>query len=127
MILIIGGMGAGKRSFAKEILGYDPADIVWATLDERPVLAGLHELLRAAPLSPPLLEALLQKEALLCDEIGCGIVPMGKGERAWRDEVGRACAHLAREAETVVRICCGFPLLLKGSLEIDRPKNSTSI
>lgn len=113
-MLVVGGMGAGKRRYVLE-RGYREEDIADAVLDDRPVLAGLQRLLREYD-GPPedLLARLDRKEVVICDEIGCGVVPADAADRAWRDRVGRTCALLAARADRVVRLCCGLPRDLKG-------------
>ena len=114
MILIIGGQGAGKRRHVLE-LGYGEDDIAAAVLDSRPVLADLHLLLMEdAGIADCRFEELLRKEVIVCNEVGCGVVPMDAAERAWRDLVGRTCARLAARADRVVRLCCGIPVCIKG-------------
>lgn len=104
MILIVGGQGTGKREYARS-LGF---------ADDASVLADLHLFLRDNPADPEaLLPDLLRKQVIICNEIGCGIVPMDEAERAWRDRVGRMCALLAKRAEKVVRLCCGIPMVIK--------------
>lgn len=98
MILIIGGRGAGKREFARETLGCDPKD----------TLPALHEL---DPLPP--LEELLSYEAVICDEVGCGVVPLERADRERREAIGRLCCALAREAQAVYRLQCGLAMRLK--------------
>lgn len=115
MILLIGGMAAGKRSFVCQRLGYRPDQIAVACLDERPVVADLQELLRQYD-PEQLLPILRQKQVVICNEVGSGVVPLAEQERAWREAVGRLCCRLAAEADTVVRLVCGLPMVLKGSL-----------
>ena len=50
---------------------------------------------------------------LICQDIFCGVVPMGADMRAWRDMTGRLCAYLSAEAETVTRMFCGLEQKLK--------------
>ena len=50
---------------------------------------------------------------LICDDIFCGVVPLGKELRAWRETTGRLCAYLSREAASVTRIFCGLEQKLK--------------
>ena len=50
---------------------------------------------------------------VLCTDVSCGVVPMDKTQRLWREEVGRAVCALARQADSVTRIFCGLPLRLK--------------
>lgn len=98
MILIIGGRGAGKREFARETLGCDPKN----------TMPALHEL---DPL--PSLEELLGYEAVICDEVGCGVVPLERADRERREAIGRLCCALAREAQAVYRLQCGLAMRLK--------------
>ena len=51
---------------------------------------------------------------LITDEIGCGIVPLEKEERIYREAVGRVCTDLAVRADRVDRVICGFGMVLKG-------------
>ena len=50
---------------------------------------------------------------LICQDIFCGVVPMGADMRAWRDMTGKLCAYLSSEAESVTRMFCGLPQKLK--------------
>lgn len=56
-------------------------------------------------------------EIIFADEIGCGIVPVDKNERAFRDFYGFVCGKTAERAETVVRIICGIEQIIKGDLK----------
>ena len=77
----------------------------------RPVFAGLEDW-------PELDEAALLEAnpdvILICDEVGCGVVPVEPAQRARREAVGRLCCRLAERAERVERIFCGLPMVLKG-------------
>ena len=35
---------------------------------------------------------------ILCDEVGCGVVPIDPAQREWREAVGRVCCALAQKA-----------------------------
>jgi adenosyl cobinamide kinase/adenosyl cobinamide phosphate guanylyltransferase len=50
---------------------------------------------------------------VLCDEVGCGVVPMDREERVWRETVGRLCCRMAGQAERVDRVFCGLAMRLK--------------
>ena len=104
MILVTGGRGAGKRSFVTDVLGFSPEQFA----EDGPVLYGLESM---DPL--PSLETLLGREVVACREVGCGVVPMDRGDRDWREAVGRLCCALAREAEAVYRLQCGLAMRLK--------------
>lgn len=45
---------------------------------------------------------------IITDEIGCGIVPIDKYERYYRELHGRICCMLAAQADSVVRVICGI-------------------
>ncbi|MEG0441579.1 MAG: bifunctional adenosylcobinamide kinase/adenosylcobinamide-phosphate guanylyltransferase [Oscillospiraceae bacterium] len=51
---------------------------------------------------------------ILCDEVGCGVVPIAPEERAYRETVGRLCCRLAEQAVGVERVFCGLAMCLKG-------------
>lgn len=102
MILVVGGMASGKRSYVQS-LGYDDAQVVY----------GLEDTLRKGPLAQKELQRLAQKEVVVCCEVGLGVVPMDAGEREWRELVGRTCCTLAQHASKVVRMVCGIPVVLK--------------
>lgn len=50
---------------------------------------------------------------IICDEIGCGIVPLEKRERVYRENVGRMMCRVVERAEHVERLICGIPQRLK--------------
>lgn len=50
---------------------------------------------------------------VICDEVGCGVVPVDREERAWRESVGRLCCWMAERAESVERVFCGLGMRLK--------------
>ena len=98
MILIIGGRGAGKRAFALETLGCEPRRTIFALQDRDPL---------------PAAEELLDYEAVICDEVGCGVVPVDPVVRERREAIGRLCCELARRAKAVYRLQCGLAMRLK--------------
>lgn len=113
VILIIGGAHCGKRDYARTVLGYSPEQMS-ARLDLTPVLYDLHELLHEQEDYQELLPMLLQKEVIICNEVGCGVIPMEESERNWRETVGRACCELAKKAQSVIRVQCGIGTTIKG-------------
>ncbi len=56
---------------------------------------------------------LWQDSVLILRDIGSGVVPMDRTERAWREENGKLLRYLAKEAERVSRIFCGLEERLK--------------
>lgn len=57
---------------------------------------------------------LAQKDVVMAVEVGGGVVPIDPAERAAREAAGRLACLLAQRAETVVRVFCGIPTVLKG-------------
>lgn len=114
MMLVIGATAAGKRDYVRA-LGYAEADIADGVLDARPVLDNLQNIVFADPEgSAALYGALLQKAVVICDEVGCGVIPADARARAAREATGRLCNRLAAAADTVVRVVCGIPAVIKG-------------
>ena len=126
MQLILGGANQGKLEWVLHHSGYtaeqvaDGETIPLDTLPDKPVLDHLHRwifrLMQAEADPAAALEAYLQRilDALLvCDEIGCGVVPIQPQERQWREQTGRLCCLLAKRAERVVRVFVGLPMVLK--------------
>lgn len=123
MKLIIGGVGSGKLEYAANLAGIRPEE---AALDfdrakGAKVFFGLHRCVREAMEAgedPDLLVGDLvaanPQIIVVSDEIGCGIVPIDPFERRWREKVGRICCRLAEKADTVVRMDCGCPQVIKG-------------
>lgn len=112
MVLITGGFCSGKLEYAK--MNYDQEyiinDIHLLTKDMVNDGKNLNEIISE-------FDSIIEKNekvVFICDEIGCGIVPMDKAERQWREDTGRLVCHLAEHADTVVRVVCGIPSIIKG-------------
>ena len=117
MTLIIGGAGQGKLRYALELSGLDASQVCDSPEENKPILNHLETRLKRSEHPLPVLEAFLTKRpdaVILCDEVGCGVVPMDREDRAWRERVGRTCCTLAERADRVVRVYCGIPMVLKG-------------
>ncbi len=120
MIFITGGMAQGKSSFAAS-LGLPVIDDLeqrikeWLAqgLDASAALeAELAEFKRATaaysghPVYP-------ENYTIVCAEIGCGIVPLAKEERIWREVTGRIACNLAAQADEVYKLEAGIAVRLK--------------
>lgn len=117
MIFITGGVGSGKRAFVLGHLGYAEQQLSTDPFDDRPVFCDLQDLIRErGDFDEALKASLFKKQVVVCDEVGCGVVPLDKNERTWRDEVGMAASTVAAEADVVVRMVCGIPQIIKGTL-----------
>ena len=58
-------------------------------------------------------EAEWQDSILICEDIFCGVVPLGADMREWRQATGRLCKYLSQQAGSVVRIFFGLEQRLK--------------
>lgn len=120
MVFIIGGAYQGKLDFAKEALGIREDDIFSCAGGEIDFscrcIANLEEFVRENPDPIGYFEKNREKwqdSVLICQDIFCGVVPMGAECRDWRQNCGRFCQYLAKEAAQVSRIFCGLELRLK--------------
>jgi len=114
MVLIVGGMAQGKLDFAKRVLGVT----TWSegTLGEENCVHGLHLAVRGLPDPETAVNTWLEAHPdgiIICDEVGCGVTPLDRGDRDWRERVGRICCALARKAGAVYRVQCGLEARLK--------------
>ena len=109
MRLIIGGMHQGKLDYALS-LGYTMDDVATSLPTTKPILYGLQNLTRS---DPSLTAADIPNCIVICDELGCGVVPLDYEDRAWRERTGRLCNELAKRADRVDRVFCGLAMRLK--------------
>lgn len=114
MVLIVGGMAQGKLDFARRELGV--AQWSEGTLGEAGCVRGLQRAIRDVPDWREALDAWLAAHpdgVIICDEVGCGVTPLDRADRDWREQVGRTCCRLAAEAEAVYRVSCGLGARIK--------------
>ena len=122
MIFVIGPLFSGKQDYIMQALGWSETDFLEkAVRDVQNLAAEAAETVGASP-SPlddlqeklrSLADRLSQKEVVIATETGCGVIPLDPRERRNREAAGRLSCLLAERAETVVRICCGIPQVLK--------------
>lgn len=125
MDLIIGGAYQGKREYAKSRFSLTEEDIFTCREDgeidwSARCVAGLENFaLWCARAGADPAEIFRAREeawrgsVLLCEDISCGVVPLGAENRAWREAAGRLCGYLAGEADSVTRMFCGLAQRLK--------------
>ena len=120
MILIIGGAYQGKMDFAKDALCVTDADVYTCGNGEidfsRRCIYKIEEFTYNHPDPIGYFKAhreQWQGSILICQDIFCGVVPMGAENRVWRQNTGRLCQYLAQEADQVFRIFCGLEQRLK--------------
>lgn len=129
MRLLIGGAYQGKRQYAADTYGISFTDMVnGAALDTgkiphqkciynfqlfiRKQFQDGADFLNIAEWTEQLWLA-NPNIIFIMDEVGSGIIPMEKGEREWRETVGRIGCLLAEHAESVERISCGCAVKIK--------------
>ena len=124
MRIITGGAFQGKRAFAEKLYpGVEWTDGGRCALDEirtcRAVY-GFHEFvkrwLKQGKNWEELASLMLEENRdliLICDEIGCGLVPVDAFEREYRESTGRVMNALAEQAERVDRVVCGIGRRIK--------------
>ena len=130
MELYIGGFAQGKLDYVKTQY---PSAKVFENLEDfmdagassncGRILNGLHLIIKqmlAGGIKADEVERRImplaensQYMAIICNEIGCGIVPLDKDERLYRELTGRILVKLASKADKVVRITCGIPQRIK--------------
>lgn len=110
MIFITGPLFAGKREYIRNALRLSleefAARAVW----------DVERLAAGAPDLEALAGELSAHEIVIASEVGGGVAPIDPMEREAREAAGRLACLLARRAQTVVRVVCGLPQVLKGEL-----------
>ena len=120
MILIFGGAYQNKIGFTKDRFGFKQNEIYCCSTESEieydyPVIDRLHLFVlgmveRSADPIDYIMKHMdaLKEKVIICDDISCGIVPLGKDMRLYRDQVGKIMQLLSREADEVYRIFCGL-------------------
>jgi adenosyl cobinamide kinase/adenosyl cobinamide phosphate guanylyltransferase len=120
MILIIGGAYQGKLDYSRQQFGLSDADVFICNAENidfsKRCVYRIEEFTRNN--SDPIAyfkehKELWQDSILICQDIFCGVVPMGAENRDWRQNTGRLCQYLSNEADQVIRIFCGLEQRLK--------------
>lgn len=110
MIFVTGPLYAGKREYIAQALGLSPEELA------RRAVWDVQGLAASSPDLPALAEELARREIVIATEVGGGVVPLNRSERAGREAAGRLSCLLAARADTVIRVVCGLPQVLKGDL-----------
>ncbi len=129
LTLVIGGAYQGKRRVCRQLSGTDEAlyqELLadgWKDSPEKalkkPYLAAFHQFLRQVAEQGGDPERYTRKvlaagpKIISMDEVGCGIVPVGRQDRDYREIVGRCGQLLAASAGRVYRVTCGIPVRIK--------------
>lgn len=124
MELIIGGAYQGKLTYAKNKYGFSDEELFDLSSGlpegERACFYHLEALTKRASEAGLSSDEIVKKlmphtknAVVISREIGCGIVPMEPKERLYRETHGAVLRALAADADSVTRIFCGLPEVLK--------------
>lgn len=108
MIFVTGPLFSGKKTAVKKILNISDEEFI------QKAVWDVQE--RADEDLNTLLAELCNYEIVISTEIGGGVVPIEKMEREHRERAGRLACALAEKADTVIRVCCGIPQIIKDGL-----------
>lgn len=108
MIFVTGPLFAGKQEYICQALGWDRAQFA------RHGVRDVQELAADAADLTALADTLAERPVVIATEVGGGVVPVDRGAREAREKAGRLSCLLAARADTVIRVCCGLPQVLKG-------------
>lgn len=129
MIMITGGAFHGKKDFVKNRFSIDENDILNGAecgfnsifsakcVCDYQLFVGrlINEKIDPLEFTEKLC-AENRNIIIIINEIGCGIIPLEKRERIWREQVSKAGCVIARNSSAVIRICCGIPTVIKGEI-----------
>lgn len=120
MILVFGGAYQGKAAFVEKTFHFSK-NMTFQCSEKTgmcydyPVINSLHlYVLGSVERGDNPIEyiqknlPMFRDKIIICDDISCGIVPLGKDLRLYRDQVGKIMQILSREADEVYRIFCGI-------------------
>ncbi len=129
MIMITGGAYQGKREFARQDLKIAQNDMLsgeecsFTEPFNAPCVFDYHLLIKRldAEAADPIeytqrLIAQNPNIVIIMDEVGCGIVPMQKSQRRYRELVGNVGCLIAKNSDAVVRVNCGIAVCIKGEI-----------
>ena len=119
MDLIIGGAYQGKLEYAKDKYGITEADVFVCSEDKdidltkRCIYHYELYLMHCYRNGETPVSEFGSDSIVIMNDIFCGVVPIDKEIRGWREFSGRAAGALTEKADHVTRIFCGLPQELK--------------
>lgn len=124
MKFVTGGAYQGKLEYAKKLYpDAEWADGTGCSLQELLSCGAVDHFhlfvrrwLQAGKTPQELTGEILDKNReliVVCDEIGCGLVPTDAFEREYRESAGRICTELVKHADEVYRVTCGEGVRLR--------------
>ena len=120
MRFITGGFSQGKVRYAQKKYSISDAETADAAvvsgrrLQEAALVYNLQEYIRVNHQGSECeIPSFREDAVIICDEVGCGVVPVSAEERAFREAVGRISCKLAEQAESVELVRCGITRRIK--------------
>ena len=127
MIMITGGAFQAKTEFAKKTFSLDDNDIIngescgFDDIFTAKCVVNFHLFIKRlmnSNIDPiEFSDKIIRDNSqiiIILNEIGCGIIPIEKSDRIWRETVGRTGCFIAQNSEKVIRVNCGISMYLKG-------------
>lgn len=111
MIFVTGPAFAGKQDYICEKLHLTEEEF------RKKGIRDVENLVRGEEEIKSLAERLCRYEVVIMTETGGGIVPVDESDRRNRERAGVLSCLLAERADTVIRVICGLPQILKGELK----------
>ena len=113
-VLIIGGAYQGKKELAKKLFNLNDNDFI---CKDSKAIYNLHEYIKTNNITDVSNFAnSLKDKIIICNEIGCGVIPLDKKLDDWREITGRVCCEIASFADIVIRVIAGVPQFIKGRI-----------
>lgn len=110
MIFVTGPLYSGKKTYLKKRFGWSEEELRQnAVCDAHTLVDGSESPAQLEVLA----EKLAQRKAVTAAEVGGGVVPIEKAQRAQREAAGRLAILLAVRSEETVRVFCGIATALK--------------
>ncbi len=114
MVFVTGPMYSGKEKCICDLLGLKEEEF------EKDCVRDAETMVKRTPMPDDALLALADelsaKKIVIASEIGGGVISTDTSENHFRENAGRLSQLLAARADTVVRVICGIPQILKGSI-----------
>ncbi len=110
-VLIIGGAFQNKLKVALDYTSLSMDDVSEGF--DKSIVNNFQEYFKNNMNDDGLVEKCRGK-IIICDEVGCGIIPLDKSDRVYREALGRFLCDLAAISDTVIRVTAGIGTVIKG-------------